>query len=221
MSAAIFDNDECRLRYLCRKQARSSGSNSSSGRTYYRTGIYSEARRWRMAHHGFQQSNAERVAMFKGHSAIERQIIQRFFFKAHNQKSRKKEGFDKTVIHWQNKVTWGQPTCFYWPSALFFWAFFLRSSHFDTGGGGLMFSFVVLGFILTVSAFVMFSGWNQLKMPPHVMPCQLIIPIWSITSLQNQTDRWRTKGIAARHDSQYQLYVRAIAPISKMPGLKY
>jgi hypothetical protein len=71
-------------------------------------------------------------------------------------KIERKEGLDKTVIHWQNKVSIGQPIFLVVFSAIFLSILFSFFS-FDGAGGGLDYFFVfVIGFMLVIFGLVMF-----------------------------------------------------------------
>lgn len=69
-------------------------------------------------------------------------------------KIEKKEGLDKTVIHWQNKVNWWQPL-FLGMFAVVFLS--IVGSFFSFGADLGVFGFIVIGFILIVFVLVMFS----------------------------------------------------------------
>jgi hypothetical protein len=71
-------------------------------------------------------------------------------------KIEKKEGLDKTVIHWQNKVSIWQPIFLLAFSSIFL-SIPLSFFSFDGAGGGLDYFFVfVIGFMLVIFGVVMF-----------------------------------------------------------------
>lgn len=143
---------------------RSSGSGSSSGRTYYHYHVFIQKQdggEWHIMDFSSRADAEAQVAMFKVTVPLSKSFNGSSSPKL-TTKIEKKEGLDKTVIHWQNKVTWGQPV-FLLAFSIIFLSILSSFFSFDTGGGGFdVFFFVVLGFILTVFCFVMFSVVRKL-----------------------------------------------------------
>lgn len=137
---------------------RSSGSGSSSSRTTYRYHVYVKKKdggEWHLFEFG-DRAAAEAVILQltalvplnKPFTITEQPKL--------SPKIERKEGLDKTVIHWQNKVSITQPIFLVFFCIIFF-SILSSFFTFDKGGVGFdIFFMLIIGFILLVFCFVMF-----------------------------------------------------------------
>ena len=142
---------------------KSSGSGSSPSRTYYRYHVYVKKKdggEWHLFEFG-DRAAAEAVVnqlttqipLHKPFTVTETPKL--------STKIEKKDGLDKTMIHWQNRIGLGQPLFLIFFSIIFFSiisAFF----SFEKDAGLNVFFMIVLGFILFVFCLVMFSVVRKL-----------------------------------------------------------
>jgi hypothetical protein len=137
----------------------SSGSGSSRSRTYYHYHVFIKKKdggEWHIMNFSDRSAAQAMVELLTTQVPLSRP------FNVSDQpkltpKIEKKEGLDKTVIHWQNKVSLSQPLFLVVFSVVFFG---IMSSFFtfDIDGSGMgWFFMLVIGFILFVFCLVIFS----------------------------------------------------------------
>jgi hypothetical protein len=143
-------------------ESRSSSSSSSrSSRTYYWYHVFLKKKdggEWYLFDYG-ERSQAETMI-----TKIASQIPLDRPFRITttpqlSSKIEKKDGLDKTIIHWQNKVGWWQPVFLIGFSVIFLSILF---SFFTFGVDMGAFEFIVIGFILSVFLLVMFTAIRKL-----------------------------------------------------------
>ena len=136
-------------------ESRSSSSSTTSGsRTYYRYHVYlrkKDGGEWYLFEYNNRSAAEDMINLLKTQVLADRP------FKVSEQskltsKIEKKEGLDKTIIHWQNKVSFWQPLFLLVFSVIFLSILY---SFFSFGKEIEFFGLVILGFIFSVFLFVM------------------------------------------------------------------
>lgn len=142
----------------------SSGSGSSRSRTYYHYHIYIKKKdggEWHIMDFSDHATAQAMVAQLTAQVPLDKPFNISAQPKLTN-KIEKKDGLDKTIIHWQNKVGWGQPV-FLVVFSIIFLSILSSFFSFDTGGGGIdWFFMIVIGFMLFVFGIVMFTVVRKL-----------------------------------------------------------
>jgi hypothetical protein len=141
---------------------RSSGSGRSSSRTYYHYHVYIKKKdggEWHLFNYSDRNEADAMIVKLNLEVPLDKPFNVSTSAKL-SPKIEKKEGLDKTIIHWQNKVGIGQPIFLVVFSIIFLSIAFSFIS-FDAGGMDYFF-YIVIGFILTIFCFVMFTVARKL-----------------------------------------------------------
>ena len=138
---------------------KSSGSGSSSSRTYYHYHVYIKKKdggEWHIMDFSDHSNAQTMVAQLIAQIPLDRPFTISTPPRL-TSKIEKKDGLDKTVIHWQNKVGIAQPI-FLLVFSIIFLGILSSFISFDTGGGGIdLFFYLIIGFMLTIFCIVMFA----------------------------------------------------------------
>jgi membrane protein YdbS with pleckstrin-like domain len=142
---------------------RSSGSGSSSGRTYYTYHVFLKKKdggEWHLFKYNDRSDAEVQIAQLTAQIPLNKTFTISNANTKLTSKVERKEGLDKTIIHWQNKVSWGQPIFLVIFSIIFF---SILSMFLSVDMGGMdAFFMIVIGFILIVFCIVMFTVVRKL-----------------------------------------------------------
>jgi hypothetical protein len=135
----------------------SSGSGRSSSRTYYHYHVFIKKKdggEWHVMDFSDHARAEAMVAQFTAQVPLNKPYNVTAQPKL-TSKIEKKDGLDKTIIHWQNKVGWAQPI-FLVMFGIVFLSILSSFFSFDSDSGIDVFFYLVIGFMLTIFCIVMF-----------------------------------------------------------------
>jgi membrane protein YdbS with pleckstrin-like domain len=143
-------------------ESRSSSSSSrGTSRTTYRYHVYLKKKdggEWHLFDYG-DRTDAEAMIVHLNAQIPTDRPFKLVMPAKLSSKIERKEGLDKTVIHWQNKVTFWQPLFLFVFAAIFLT---ILSSFFSFGTELDVFFMIVIGFIFSVFVLVMFTVVRKL-----------------------------------------------------------